>query len=537
MSLPIHSRPAFEVGDQNRFAVRLEFVPNLDPGFASPEEDLSWGRLQLWSGGRNLCEHVDRSEVRKAIEWYLLPTIEWLADSWDFLLHEQRPPVSNSGDTAWQSLAETNRFERFSRPDSWDAEADRITTNWSSKHCLRTARFGGFYPDMVIRRWRNEVELSWGESPQAGTPQGFDFLHGTGVVRVQPDYVAEILHTLLDQVVNALLVEQPNSERLLALRENILRLKDTNRREKRTALLAGLGMNPEEHVTSWLKLRNNVEKQYSSFKKSITEWFEPSNENLLCVSGNCEAAVMFGAASPTLTEKDVFAIATYLVRSPRKKPSAKWSMLADNPQPLQVGESPWTDGYRLAKEWKGKADIRHNRDGSVDIEEHIDRLGVSVTDIELDDPTTAGLAVLPVEGIPQIFVNRTNPRCTFPSGKRFILAHELCHLLHDRAHGRNLAMISGPWAPQELEKRADAFAAALLMPPDLLHKGLEEEKVLEYDTLLAFAKRLRVSTNALAHHLENCGLITEENRDVLLDQLVNRQEIENGSKSGRRRKG
>ncbi len=147
MSLPIHSRPAFEVGDQNRFAVRLEFVPNLDPGFASPEEDLSWGRLQLWSGGRNLCEHVDRSEVRKAIEWYLLPTIEWLADSWDFLLHEQRPPVSNSGDTAWQSLAETNRFERFSRPDSWDAEADRITTNWSSKHCLRTARFGGFYPE------------------------------------------------------------------------------------------------------------------------------------------------------------------------------------------------------------------------------------------------------------------------------------------------------------------------------------------------------------------------------------------------------
>ncbi len=74
------------------------------------------------------------------------------------------------------------------------------------------------------------------------------------------------------------------------------------------------------------------------------------------------------------------------------------------------------------------------------------------------------------------------------------------------------------------------------MPPDLLQKGLGEEKVLEYDTLLAFAKRLRVSSDALAHHLENCGLITEENRDVLLDQLVNRQEIEKGSKGGKRRK-
>ncbi len=97
-------------------------------------------------------------------------------------------------------------------------------------------------------------------------------------------------------------------------------------------------------------------------------------------------------------------------------------------------------------------------------------------------------------------------------------------------------MISGPWAPQELEKRANAFAAALLMPPDLLQKGLEEEKVLEYSTLLAFAKRLRVSTDALAHHLENCGLITEENRDVLLDQLANRQEIEQDCKRGKRRK-
>ena len=153
---------------------------------------------------------------------------------------------------------------------------------------------------------------------------------------------------------------------------------------------------------------------------------------------------MFGAASPTLTENDVLKIQT-LVKSSGKKPSTKWTVLAEKPQPLCAGESPWTDGYRLAQEWSAKTGIRHKRDGAVDVEEHLERLGVTFSDIELDAAATAGLAVQPAQGAPYIFVNRRNPRCEFPSGKRVILAHELCHLLHDRAHGRDLAMISGPY--------------------------------------------------------------------------------------------
>ena len=143
MSLKLHQRPALEAGDPNQFAMRVEFVPNLDPGYATPEEDLSWGRLQLWAGGRNLCEQVDRGEVRKSVEWYLLPLLEWLAGSWDYLLHEQRPPVSNAGDTAWQSLAETYRPERLDRFNGWDSEADEAHEVWTARHCIRTARFGG----------------------------------------------------------------------------------------------------------------------------------------------------------------------------------------------------------------------------------------------------------------------------------------------------------------------------------------------------------------------------------------------------------
>ncbi len=535
MSLKLHQRPALEAGDPNQFAVRTEFIPNLDPGFATPEEDLSWGRLQIWVGGRNLCEHVDRSEVRKAVEWYLLPTLEWLVESWDLLLHEQRPPVSNSGQTAWQSLSETNRPERFERPDGWDTTADEAHTLWTSHHCLRVSRSGGLFPDVVIRRWRDEVELSWGESPQPGAPDGFRFLHGSGTARVSPEKVADPLYDLLRSAADALAEEHPQSTRFLTFRQHVGALADAGRQQTRTALLAGLGSSPRAWLPRWQHLRETLEDHCSAFKDSIKAWFEPDETSPLYVAGSCEAAVMFGSASPALTEEDVFEIATHLVRSYGSKPSAAWTGLAGEPQPLRVGESPWTDGYRLAQEWRAKARIRHLRDGAVDIEEHLERLGVVFGDIELQDAATAGLAVQPEPGAPHIFINRRNPRCEFPSGKRFMLAHELCHLLHDRAHGRNLALISGPWAPRELEQRANAFAAALLMPSELLKRGLQDGSELDFDGLLALAKRLHVSTDALAHHLENCGLISEATRDLLLAQLVNRQDAGSGAKRTQRK--
>ena len=537
MSLKLHQRPALEAGDPNQFALRVEFVPNLDPGYATPEEDLSWGRLQLWAGGRNLCEHVDRGEVRKSVEWYLLPLLEWLAGSWDYLLHEQRPPVSNAGDTAWQSLAETNQPERFNRFDGWDVEADEAHVTWTARHCLRTARFGGLFPDVVIRRWREEVELSWGESPIAGAPADFRFLHGVGAARLAPEAVAQPLHAVLREAVEALVDAQPQAERLVALQKQVRGIQNAGRQLQRTALLAGLGQSSDECLKRWEGLRKKLEGKLSGIQGSLKEWFEPAGDNTLCISGSCEAAVMFGSASPTLTEKDILTLAVHLVKSADKKPSATWKTLADDPQALCPTESPWSDGYRLAEEWSAKAGIRHKREGSVDVEGHLEKLGVGVTDIDLEDSGTAGLAIHPEKGGPQIFVNRRNPKCEFPSGRRFILAHELCHLLHDREHGRNLALISGPWAPRDLEKRSNAFAAAFLMPPALLRKGLHAEaNDLEFAGLLALAKRLQVSPDALAHHLENCGLISESTRDGLLAQLVNRPESSRKTKPSSSRK-
>ena len=59
---------------------------------------------------------------------------------------------------------------------------------------------------------------------------------------------------------------------------------------------------------------------------------------------------------------------------------------------------------------------------------------------------------------PCSLLNVDHPTYDTYSGRRFTLAHELCHLLYDRSYGWQLAIASGPWAPRDLERRANAFA-------------------------------------------------------------------------------
>jgi hypothetical protein len=97
-------------GSTDIFAVRIAFTPDPDIGAAAdPEESASWGSFQLWARGQNLCAHVDQGEVLQSTHWYMLPLLEWLADNWNALLHEEKLPNRNSADTAVDALS-TTRF-------------------------------------------------------------------------------------------------------------------------------------------------------------------------------------------------------------------------------------------------------------------------------------------------------------------------------------------------------------------------------------------------------------------------------------------
>jgi len=527
MSIPLHSLPKFEAGDPKRFAFLLQFSQNLDPNYATPEEDISWGRFQLWVDGINLCQHVDHGEVRQSVDWYLLPLLEWLAQTWDSLLHEQRLPGGNCGDTAWESLRKTRAPQNLMRPDEWDSHAAQVQYEWASRHCIRTARHGGLFPDVVLRRNLDEIEISWGQAPLAGAPKAVQFIATNGAAHIAPNEVADVLYRVLEQATQALCDSLPSSSRLNELKDTITKLQCPSRVSARVSLLAGLGSATTTTEAAWSNLIAALTSTAGHTTKALKGWFTPESINPLVVYGTAEAAVMFGAASPTLKESDVLTIATKLLAASQSTTAPIGALSTSDHSVLDSSMEPWEEGYELAGDYHLKHEIPRKPNGAVDIEAHLNILGVTIESIELADSKTAGLAVVPTKGRPTVFINKIHNKCRWPSGRRFVIAHEFCHILNDKAKGRNLALISGPWAPRNIEKRANAFAAALLMPPkEIASRWRIAAHSESFPALLDLAKKYEVSPDALGHHLKNCGLIDEETEEDLLAQLSNRSETD-----------
>jgi Zn-dependent peptidase ImmA (M78 family) len=114
--------------------------------------------------------------------------------------------------------------------------------------------------------------------------------------------------------------------------------------------------------------------------------------------------------------------------------------------------------------------------------------------------------------------------------RRFTLAHELCHLLFDRGEDRKVAVASGPWAPRDIERRANAFAAMFLMPPDLVRRACRDASSLStLDGVSEVAHRLHMSIAATIHRLANLNIIDWTTRgDLLACQIKERAQHPTG---------
>lgn len=158
--------------------------------------------------------------------------------------------------------------------------------------------------------------------------------------------------------------------------------------------------------------------------------------------------------------------------------------------------------------------LRGDGNGWVDIHAIVRRLEIRVSKIELSDDAIRAVSVFGPTQLPHVFCNRQTRWGESFGVERFTLAHELCHLLFDREYGDELAIASGPWAPVGIEQRANAFAAAFLMPTWLLKDALAtaEAPADDPETIRAMSEKLRVSASSLIDRLYNLDEITFDDR-------------------------
>lgn len=226
----------WSAGSTDVFAVRAAFTPDPHGGrSATTEESSSWGALQLWVAGHNLCAQVDQGKALQSTHWYLLPLLEWVVASWDPLLHEERLPDVDAGESAASAW-------RCGPPlsDELDGLAwEQASYDWWARHALRSARSGGLVPNVFICRVRDQVEVSWGDEQAVGTPPGFTYGAAEGRELLAPEAVAGPLYQVVKAAADHLAALPTAGDRIMNLGARLGELGDA--RQSRGAFRVARG--------------------------------------------------------------------------------------------------------------------------------------------------------------------------------------------------------------------------------------------------------------------------------------------------------
>lgn len=356
-------------------------------------------------------------------------------------------------------------------------------------------------------------------------PDHYQFMESErGVSRLPPAAVAEALYDVLLTGTEYLLSLAGDSDRAKKLHRKVANLRSAaKQQEQRLMWLTGLGVDEGSVRAGWRRLKRYLQEFSPEQQAALLK----ATESALVIEGSCQAALMFGSAAPNVTRRDALTLAHHVVElyDPTGDPDTIRPIV--RAEPLDRSAAPsWFQGYALAEEMLERVAGPFVGDQSVDINGVLESLQIQVRELRLRDQSIRGVSVAGPQHKPGMLVNITHPANHYPSGCRFTLAHELCHILFDRAAGCRLAVASGPWAPRDIERRANAFAAMLLMPVTLVSQAVVAltEPLETLKSVAEVAKSLRTSVRAALWHLGNLGFIEDAIHQQILIEATRAEE-------------
>ncbi|MDC7784264.1 ImmA/IrrE family metallo-endopeptidase [Rhodoplanes sp. TEM] len=490
-------------GDPQRFSIAVRWVRDSEPRERRPaDHGWSMGDLRIDVAGRNITQSLQGTQPKAHVGWYLSPLLEWLADNWIPLLHEE--------DFSWSEKSSAPALVACRRAlDRWIGESDETgratyatVQAWYRRHALRSAAEGGLLPDLFVRRFIDDIELSWSLATPLFAPEGFTFVAEPGTARLPVADVAGPLWEALAWAVRTAPAET-DSDRAAATR---LATKITALRDTSAAAMTAAYVQSD--------LLASVRAALARLGAAAHRLLDDVRiVDVPAVSTFSPAVAMFGGVTPNIGREDVDTISSLLASRMDIPESPALAELVRPRAGVPLGV-PHQDGYDFAAELLEDLDEPGDAE-CIDIRGVVRRLGIDVRETRLVTDTIRGVA-LAGEGFgPTILVNTASIYNAAEEGRRFTLAHELCHVLFDRGRARRVAVASGPWVAPGIEKRANAFAAYLLMPGPLVRRLLPAQQRIERDDIVKAAATLRVSETALTEHIYNLDLIGEWDRERL----------------------
>ncbi len=180
--------------------------------------------------------------------------------------------------------------------------------------------------------------------------------------------------------------------------------------------------------------------------------------------------------------------------------------------PVRGNEPAWRQGYDL-----GEQDRELLLPGDTPIESvqaAFESLGIHIAFVDFESPEIESASLYEQGALPVILLNRHSDRVKYELSRRAILAHELCHLLHDGGERDLLAAISREEDQTHIESRANAFAPSFLAPRRFVSvEGIDAKaKVLQLAYLWGF------TFEGAVWHAKNIELIGTEDAGRLLKE-------------------
>ncbi|MBI4703268.1 MAG: ImmA/IrrE family metallo-endopeptidase [Deltaproteobacteria bacterium] len=422
--------------------------------------DATRGRLAAWVGDR-LAWGTTRGCETPGFMWTWIEIVEHLATAWPYLEHEEADPLGLDVDPALMSAEAQKRWQEA--PSTGEDKDEEILCGFLDTHDLSRSLDGAWLaPIWLLREGRQMRIWSKGMFVRERLEDALGALSSLG------DAICSRLEPGRDPRA-ALALKRWRSRRDHPIDE-LIRISVASRRD-----------DPVEEVVG-----GPPEEAWGIGQGSF------QTTELLAV------ARMSATLLPSTAIKDVLARLRELARGSTAAlddlSSQAAAVLAEHAQEL-----PHQQGYAVAGWFRAERGLRD------DERFHVDRTltdwGVGVEDMPLPSREIDAICCWGERHGPTILVNERGWHGR-GNGRRATLAHELGHLLMDRGAALPVAEVLGGRVSRDVEARARAFAAELLLPREQAVAAVRRAPDLKA-AVRSLEDRFRVSREIIAWQVRN----------------------------------
>ena len=138
-------------------------------------------------------------------------------------------------------------------------------------------------------------------------------------------------------------------------------------------------------------------------------------------------------------------------------------------------------------------------------------MGVHVALVEFTSDDIVAASLYEPEADPVVLLGANHARVSSAMSRRAVLAHEICHLLHDGGARDLLTVVSRPEEQVAFEQRANSFAPSFIAPGTHVDLAGAEPRA----KVLQLAYSWGFSYEGAVWHCKNLGLISPDEAEGL----------------------